>query len=116
MTEIRLSDQLRSNYEDYYEHEDSEWRRLGALDKASNIVSLCRDLPQRSVLGIGAGEGSILKRLSKLTFGDELYALEISPSGVKAIKRKAIPRPGDQRVYLAKTNNENPPSTLTAKS
>jgi ubiquinone/menaquinone biosynthesis C-methylase UbiE len=91
MTEIQLNDQLKGNYADYYENEDSEWRRLGAVDKANNIVTLCDHLPHRSVLEIGAGDGSILKRLSELQFGEELHALEISPSGVEAIKRKAIP-------------------------
>jgi ubiquinone/menaquinone biosynthesis C-methylase UbiE len=92
MTDTRLRNRLRDAYEDYYEHEDSEWRRLGAVDKANNIVSLCGNLPQRSVLEIGAGEGSILRRLSELNFGEELCALEISPSGVEAINGKAIPR------------------------
>jgi ubiquinone/menaquinone biosynthesis C-methylase UbiE len=92
MSEIRISDHLQGNYEDYYEGGDSAWRRLGAMGKADNIISLCSDLPRSSILEIGAGEGAILKRLSELNFGDELYALEISPSGVEAIKHKQIPR------------------------
>jgi hypothetical protein len=69
MKEIAISDHLKGNYEDYYEGGDSEWRRLGALGKADNIVSACRSLPQDLVLKIGAGEGAILKRLSELNFG-----------------------------------------------
>lgn len=92
MSEVTISEALRANYEHYYEEGDSEWRRLGAIDKAENILSLCRDLPRASVLEIGAGEGSVLRRLSELAFGDELYALEISPSGVDAIKGKGIPQ------------------------
>lgn len=65
---------------------------MGALGKADNIVSLCKSLSQDSVLEIGAGEGSILKRLSELNFGKNLYALEISPSGVETIRKKEIPR------------------------
>jgi ubiquinone/menaquinone biosynthesis C-methylase UbiE len=89
---ISTSDQVKSNYEDYYEEGDSEWRRLGAMDKAANIVSLCNGLPHASLLEIGAGEGSILKRLSELDFGEQLYALEISSTGVETIKRKGISR------------------------
>jgi len=91
MNEIKISDHLRNNYDDYYEDGDSEWRRLSALAKVDNIVSLCGKLPHSSILEIGAGEGSILKRLSELKFGDELYALELSSSGVKTIKNKKIP-------------------------
>ena len=89
---IAISDRFKANYEDYYEQGDSEWRWLGALDKARNIVSLCSALPHSSILEIGAGEGSILKRLSDMDFGERLYALEISPTGVEAINRRGIPR------------------------
>jgi SAM-dependent methyltransferase len=92
MVEAAVSEQLRANYQDYYEDGDSEWRRLSAVAKADNIVSLCRDLPRRSILEVGAGEGSILKRLSELNFGEAFYALEISPSGVEAIRNKGIAR------------------------
>jgi len=88
---IEISDRLKANYEDYYEQGDSEWRWLGALDKANNIVSLCSALPHSSILEIGAGEGSVLKRLSDMSFGDRLYALEISPTGVEAINKRRIP-------------------------
>jgi len=81
---------LLSNYEDYYEEGDSEWRWFGAIDKAHNIQTLCKNLPINSVIDIGAGEGSILKRLSDLEFAKEFYALEISPTGVAAIKNKNI--------------------------
>jgi ubiquinone/menaquinone biosynthesis C-methylase UbiE len=92
MNNIQISDHFRRNYEDYYETGDSKWRWLGALDKADNIISLCSTLPHFSVLEIGAGEGSILKRLSELRFGEELYALEISATGVETILKKQITR------------------------
>jgi ubiquinone/menaquinone biosynthesis C-methylase UbiE len=91
MSQLGTSDALKANYDDYYRDEDTEWRRLGALDKAGNIVRLCEDLPHRTILEIGAGEGAILKRLSELKFGVELYATEISSSGVEAIRKRAIP-------------------------
>ncbi len=91
MKNIATSSRLKTNYEDYYESGDPEWRRLGAVDKCTNIVSLCRDLPHATILEIGAGDGAILKRLSELGFGEKLHALEISPSGVEAIKNKGIP-------------------------
>lgn len=92
MGKTKVSAHLLCNYEDYYEEGDSEWRSLGAIGKANNIISLCKCLPHNSVIEIGAGEGSILKRLSEKKFGSELYALEISPTGVDAIKNKKIAR------------------------
>lgn len=89
---IAISDRFKANYGDYYEQGASEWRWLGALDKANNLVSLCSALPHSSILEIGAGEGSILKRLSDTGFGGKLYALEISPTGVEAINKRGIPR------------------------
>jgi ubiquinone/menaquinone biosynthesis C-methylase UbiE len=97
--QVALSEQLKSNYADYYAEGDSEWRRLGALDKVQNIVDLCGDLPHRRVLEIGAGEGSILQRLSELCFAEQLYALEISPSGVETIHRKRIPHLVECNVF-----------------
>lgn len=91
MKNITTSGHLKDNYEDYYEGGDSEWRRLGAVDKCANIVSLCRDLPHATILEIGAGEGAILKRLSELGFGEKLHAFEISLSGVETIRKKEIP-------------------------
>ncbi len=92
MSDIEISADLKSNYEDYYEEGDSEWRWLGAINKVNNIQALCTDLSINSIIEIGAGEGSILKRLSELEMADELYALEISPSGVATINNKNISR------------------------
>lgn len=91
MSEVSIREDLKRTYEDCYEDGDSEWRWLGALDKAHNILALCKELPVNSVIEIGAGEGSILKRLSELSFVTELCALEISPTGVTAINIKNIP-------------------------
>lgn len=88
---METSEKLKKNYENYYEDGDSEWRRLGALGKVDNIVSLCSSLSRHSILEVGAGEGSVLMRLSELCFAEELFALEISPSGVETIKNKKIP-------------------------
>jgi len=92
MNRIAVSDLYKNTYENYYAEGDSEWRWLGAMDKADNIISLCHSLPHNSILEVGAGEGSILKRLSDLNFGEKLYGLEISPSGIETIKKKKIAR------------------------
>lgn len=99
MNEIKISNVLKINYSDYYENGDSEWRRIGAIGKVQNILSLCRELPHSSILEIGAGDGSILKRLSEINFGDELYAIEISQSGVDTITNKGIPRVKESKLF-----------------
>jgi hypothetical protein len=73
MSEFNVNANLQTNYEEYYGDGASEWRWLGALDKAHNIESLCETFPIHSVLDIGAGEGSVLKRLSDIGFAQELY-------------------------------------------
>lgn len=85
-----LKSELKQNYEGYYADDIYEWRQLGAIDKVQNIIALCKNYPHRTILEIGAGEGAILQQLSELNFGEELYALEISSTGVDAIKNRQI--------------------------
>jgi ubiquinone/menaquinone biosynthesis C-methylase UbiE len=89
-SDLSVSPRLKQNYDSYYEGE-SEWRALGALDKAKNIANLCGAIAHKRILDIGSGEGAILKRLSDMHFGDALYSLEISQSAVTTIAQRAIP-------------------------
>jgi len=90
---------LLLNYAGYYGEGQSEWRRLGALDKADDVVRLSGSYPHSTVLEIGAGEGSVLQRLSELEFGDSLHAVEISDSGVERIRGREIQRLVDLRLF-----------------
>ena len=92
MTELKVDNRLKETYDSYYQNDDPEWRRLGALEKVANIVALCERLPHRTVLEIGAGDGAILERLADIGFGERLFATEISASGVEAIRKRGIPR------------------------
>ena len=91
MGNLAVGTKLKENYDSYYEGE-SEWRALGAIDKVKNVQSLCNDVPHSTVLDVGSGEGSILKRLSDLNFGRDLYSVEISRSAVTSILQRDIPR------------------------
>ena len=99
MKALPVGEPLRAHYRDYYAAGASEWRRIGALAKADNVIALCGGLGCRDVLEIGAGEGALLARLSEQGFGERLYAVEISPSGVAATLRRAIPRLAECRLY-----------------
>jgi|SRR5579872_4015859 len=95
---VAVSAKLKENYDAYYEGE-STWRTLGAVAKAENITTLCNAVPHSKILDIGAGEGALLKRLSDMNFGDELYALEISRSAVDTTVRRNIPRVCEAQVF-----------------
>ncbi|QHT72210.1 class I SAM-dependent methyltransferase [Rhodocytophaga rosea] len=85
-----LSTQVQSAYEKQYEDNQAEWREMGARKKALNILELTQGLKFRSVLEVGAGDGSILQQLSEHRFADELYAVEISGSALQRIQHRNI--------------------------
>jgi len=99
MHDLPPSDELKQLYEDHYAGGASEWRRLGALDKAEHIVTLCRDVPHASILELGAGDGSILQRLAEVGFGEQLYALELSTTAVATIQARGISRVVECRAF-----------------
>jgi SAM-dependent methyltransferase len=93
-----VSAKLKENYDAYYQGE-SDWRTLGAVDKVKNIVDLCGSVRHNRILDIGSGEGALLKRLSDLHFGEELYSLEISQSAVATILQRRIPGVKECRLF-----------------
>lgn len=98
MAIVTISEPLRRHYDGYYAGA-SEWRRLGAEDKAANVLCLCAGVPHERVVEIGAGEGSLLARLAELGFGAERSALDVSQSGVDAIQARRIPGLVEARVF-----------------
>lgn len=91
MKTVGVDPQLQRNYDEYYGEDISEWREMGAIDKVSNIRSLCAASAPSTVLDIGAGEGSVLQRLADVGFGRRHFALDISSSGVERIRNRKIP-------------------------
>ncbi len=90
MKEEVISGNVRKAYDNFYQKHDEAWRMLGAKYKAQNIVDVCRDRKFIKVLEVGAGDGSILYYLDEWSFAPELYALEISQSGVESIRAKNL--------------------------
>jgi len=103
---IETNNELMDNYDNYY-HNKSEtaWRELCASRKADNIVKCCEGNIFSRVLEIGAGEGAILQNLSNREFAKELYALEISSSGVEGIKNRGIPEMRDVSIFDGYSTN-----------
>lgn len=87
---LKIASNLKKDYDSQYANEASEWRDIGARQKARNIVEITDQLTLDKVLEVGAGEGSILNYLSKWNFSPNLFALEISDSGIARIKEKNI--------------------------
>ena len=92
MSEQTTAQNLQESYDAQYNSGDDEWRRIGAIKKARNIFDITKNLvPFDKVIEIGAGEGSLLKILAQNPqFAKEMYALEISNSGISAIEKKNI--------------------------
>lgn len=91
MQEVNSSENLKTAYDNYYENNDETWRMLGAKYKVEHIITVCKDYSFNKVLEVGAGDGVILKLLADKGFAPELYAVELSASGVERIKERNIP-------------------------
>lgn len=88
-----MASNLSKVYNDQYLSENQEWRRIGAITKARNIIDLFPDdLRNIKVLDLGSGDGSVIKILSedKKLSKVLLYSLEISESGIEKIKGKSV--------------------------
>ena len=99
MTEIKstveqivVDSDIKTAYDNQYSNTLSEWRMLGAKYKVQNIVQLCKrqNMQFANLLEVGAGEGSILQHLQDRNFCDAMEAVEISRSGVDAIKERQL--------------------------
>ena len=92
MAEVKVNTELTENYNKYYDDSITEWRELGAICKAQNIISLSLDKKFENILEIGCGDGSVLNRLNESNFGKKLFGLEISESGVERVNKRNISR------------------------
>jgi hypothetical protein len=82
MQKLQTSDNVKTAYNEFYKTHDEAWRMLGAKYKAYHIIDVCKGQSFKKVLEVGAGDGSILQKLSDYNFGSEYHAVEISDSGV----------------------------------
>lgn len=94
-----INSNIISAYDDFYENHDEAWRMLGAKYKAKNITGVCNGKQFIKVLEVGAGDGSILYYLDKWNFAAELYAIEISESGVEHIKNRNLKSVKEVQVF-----------------
>jgi ubiquinone/menaquinone biosynthesis C-methylase UbiE len=81
---------LAESYNKQYGKSTNVWRSINGKGKAENIVNISKGHTFQKVLEVGAGEGSILYWLEQFNFSQNLYALEISQSGVEQIQNKKL--------------------------
>lgn len=81
---------VKDKYNSQYSDESEEWRRIGAIGKAQNIIEVAGNIELNSIVDIGAGDGNLLSVLSSNNLGKELTAVEISESAIEQIKKKKI--------------------------
>ncbi|MFD0765944.1 class I SAM-dependent methyltransferase [Mucilaginibacter lutimaris] len=90
MQKLQTSDNVKEAYDEFYKTHDEAWRMLGAKYKAYHIIDVCKGQSFEKVLEVGAGDGSILQKLSDYNFAPEFHAVEISESGVQHIRSRNI--------------------------
>jgi len=87
-----LGTNYRQMYEDYYDTEVTEKRRIAACDIFDHIRGLVGTSRFTKVIDVGAGEGSLLELLDKSDLAESLYAVEISSTGLQAIRDRGLSR------------------------
>lgn len=88
---MKVSEKLGNLYRDYYTDAVAAKRAIAARQTVAHLSELVPNHRYKSLVDIGAGEGAVLAELEKLGIAEELYALEISESGVEAIRSRALP-------------------------
>ncbi|MEX0753617.1 MAG: class I SAM-dependent methyltransferase [Actinomycetota bacterium] len=85
----------RAHYEEAYATGASEWRRIGALDKAANLQQMWAGTeqvgPPASILDIGCGDGSLAAELSRTGFLREYTGVDLSEHAIEAARERATP-------------------------
>lgn len=69
---------LNQHYEGEYTPSMMEWRRLGAADKARNIVAMLDDRPVERVLEVGCGTGAVLRALQDRAIGKSHHGVDMA--------------------------------------
>lgn len=88
---MNSSSDLIQMYKDYYLDQNVLIkRRIAARQSVDHLRLLLPRHNYRSLIDIGAGDGSVLVELDKLNITNQLHAVEISESGCASIRQKNI--------------------------
>lgn len=87
-----LGDTYKQMYEGYYDAGITGHRGLVARDTIDHIYRVIGGDRFQTALDIGAGDGSLLEALNDGAIAQKLHAVEISESGLRAIRARALNR------------------------
>ncbi|MEZ4902032.1 MAG: class I SAM-dependent methyltransferase [Spirosomataceae bacterium] len=90
MSNPTISTSLQDVYDQQYTNADATWRAIGARQKADDIIQLAQKYHFKKVLDVGAGDGAVLQELNQRKFTENLYAVEISNSGIEKISQRKL--------------------------
>lgn len=91
MVEVKTSDALIGEYQDYYSGGSHDAKRgIAGLQALRHIEALLPDGKIGRFLDVGCGEGSLLAFASRANLATQYYGVEISDSGIKETLAKQI--------------------------
>lgn len=95
-----INPDLASKYQDQYRGM-SQWRLLGGKPKANHVVSLCKanQISPSSLIEVGCGEGAILENLDHQDFCENMYAIDISGSGIKVVLSRNLKNLKEAKIF-----------------
>ncbi len=103
MTEQKhlIGKEYRDLYAGYYSNANPTLlkREISAVQSVNCLVGAIGSRAPRNLLDVGAGDGNVLSQLDARGFSAELFAVEVSASGVEAIKSKQLRMLRDVQLF-----------------
>jgi Methyltransferase domain len=97
-----LAPKYQDLYSGYYSQAPTAMhckREISAASSASCIARAIGDGRPLSLLDVGAGDGNVLAQLDARELVPELYAVEISASGIEAIRARGLQRLREAQLF-----------------
>ena len=97
---MELDPKLQALYDDYYEDGSvAEKRRITARQTFEHVRSLLGTSTPAKIIDIGSGDGAVLQAMADRNFAGEYYAVDISNSGVSAIRARSIVQLREAKLF-----------------
>jgi SAM-dependent methyltransferase len=84
------TESLNRHYSEFYANDaETEWRELGAKQKARSVTELVGVEPIASVVDVGCGEGSVIALLQADLPDARFLGLEVSAAAIEAARQRS---------------------------
>jgi SAM-dependent methyltransferase len=96
-----LGKQFQDLYSPYYKNHGNFLlkREISAIQTVDRMARVLANRGFDKLLDVGAGDGNVLLQLDGRGIARELFAVEVSDSGIEAIKSRKIPLLFDARLF-----------------